>query len=210
MNEVGELVTVAVPATELPCSELNRWVRTIGDPIPEGWETAPALEAEWPPQAATATGTIIVNNSRLYIFVVSLYQRPRRGSRLRLRIAFAIEPRHCGWMRRQVMVSSPALLIAGATAPRRCEARPLTRRRAGAVYLHLPVPLLCQWRRCETRRGGGPRCLPPPPRRSRSHPRDRPRESPLIMGEWLLSGFVTGIPSERGRQEAAREEVLVG
>ena len=70
MNEVGELVTVAVPAAELPCSELNRWVRTIGDAnaIPEEWETAPALEAEWPPQAATATGTIIVNSSRLYIF----------------------------------------------------------------------------------------------------------------------------------------------
>jgi hypothetical protein len=121
VNEVGELVTVAVPATELPCSELSRWVRTTGDaatPIGERWEAAVALDAEWPPQAATATGTIIDNTSRLYILVMSLHQTADAEQPPTVRIAFAVEPRHCRWMRRPVMASSPALLIAGATPPR--------------------------------------------------------------------------------------------
>jgi len=126
VNEVGELVTVAVPATELPCSELNRWVRTTGDatPIGEDLEPAVALDAEWPPHAARATGTIIVNISRLYILVMSLHQTADAEQPPKVRIAFAVEPRHCRWMRRPVMASSPSLLIGGATPPRLGEARP--------------------------------------------------------------------------------------
>src|SRR5262249_20887722 len=88
--------------TELPCSELSGWVKTVGDAAPtgDGWETVLVVGAEWVPQAARDTGMIIVNASRSYILVVTPATDAGSGATAcGCGIAFAVEPRHGGWMR---------------------------------------------------------------------------------------------------------------
>src|SRR5215468_1123341 len=110
VNDAPAVVTVAVPVTLLPLSGVSFVVRTMGEDVTgvgdaaatgEVCATVLAPKTECSLQAASATGTIMVNTNRLCIRYVlatrSLRQAPDEDQPTFGRIAFTVERRPRGW-----------------------------------------------------------------------------------------------------------------